>query len=73
MLPLAVQVADPFHVVKLAGTALNEVRRGCRTRPVGIAVAATIRSGESGVDSRSRPSDSPLISTNDWSACCAQA
>jgi hypothetical protein len=51
----------------------GEVRRGCRTRPVGIAVATTIRSGESGVDSRSRPSDSPSIPTNDWSACCAQA
>jgi transposase len=73
MLPLAVPVAGPFHVVKLAGTALNDVRRGCRTRPVGITVAATIRSGESGVDSQSRPSDSPSIPTNDWSACCALA
>jgi hypothetical protein len=35
MLPLAVQVADPFHVVKLAGTALDEVRRRVQNETCG--------------------------------------
>jgi transposase len=32
MLPDAVQVADPFHVIKLANTKLDECRVGSRTR-----------------------------------------
>jgi transposase len=32
MLLDAIQVADPFHVVRVANTALDECRRGCRTK-----------------------------------------
>ena len=35
MLPLAVQVADPFHVVRLASTALDECRRRAQKDLVG--------------------------------------
>lgn len=35
MLPDAVQVADPFHVVRLANTALNECRRRVQNETVG--------------------------------------
>ncbi len=35
MLPDAVQVADPFHVVKLAGTKLDEVRRRVQNETLG--------------------------------------
>jgi hypothetical protein len=35
MLPLAVQVADPFHVHKLAGTALDECRRRVQNETMG--------------------------------------
>ncbi len=35
MLPLAVQVADPFHVVRLASTALDECRRRVQNDIVG--------------------------------------
>ena len=35
MLPHAVQVADPFHVVKLANTALDEVRRRVQNETLG--------------------------------------
>jgi len=33
MLPDAIQVADPFHLIKLANSKLDECRRRCRTRP----------------------------------------
>jgi transposase len=35
MLPAAVQVADPFHVVKLAGTCVDEVRRRVQNETCG--------------------------------------
>ena len=35
MLPLAVQVADPFHVVKLAGSCVDEVRRRVQNETCG--------------------------------------
>jgi len=35
MLPKAVQVADPFHVVKLAGTCVDEVRRRVQNETFG--------------------------------------
>ena len=45
MLPDAVQVADPYHVVALANRAVDETAGGgCRTRPSAIAAASTIRS-----------------------------
>jgi transposase len=45
MLPDAVQVADPFHVVKLANQALDECHTaGCRTRPSATGAARVIRS-----------------------------
>jgi transposase len=46
MLPDAVQVADPFHVVKLANQRSMSAGAGCRTRPSGIGAASTIRSTE---------------------------
>ena len=44
MLPDATQVADPFHLVKLANTKIDEVAGGCRTRRSAIAAARPIRS-----------------------------
>ena len=44
MLPDATQVADPFHLVKLANTKLDECAAGCRTRRSAIAAARPIRS-----------------------------
>ena len=35
MLPDAVQVADPFHLVKLAGQKLDEVRRRVQNETLG--------------------------------------
>lgn len=35
MLPHAVQVADPFHVVKLANTMMDEVRRRVQNETLG--------------------------------------
>jgi hypothetical protein len=45
VVPWATQIADPFHVTKLANQRLDEVRRaGSRTRPSAIEAASTIRS-----------------------------
>ncbi len=35
MLPDVTQIADPFHVVKLAGTKLDEVRRRVQNETMG--------------------------------------
>ena len=49
MLPDAVQVADPYHVVHLANVALDEcVNAACRTRPSDTAATRTIRSTDAG-------------------------
>ena len=48
MLPGAVQVADPFHLVKLANVALDECRRRVQDEPSVIGVASTTRSTGAG-------------------------
>ena len=35
MLPDAIQIADPFHVVKLANTMMDEVRRRIQNETLG--------------------------------------
>jgi transposase len=44
MVPAATQVADPFHVIKLGNTKLDECRRRCRTTHWATAVTRPIPS-----------------------------
>lgn len=63
MLPDAAQVADPFHVVKLAYTALNECGAACRTRTPATEAANTTRSTAPGVTWRWYARGSPMPDT----------
>jgi len=47
-LPHAVQIADPSHLVKLANSVVDEVRRRVQTNSSGIVGAATTRGMELG-------------------------
>ncbi len=66
MLPDAVQVADPFHVVKLANTALDECRRRVQNETLGHRGRRDDPLGRAhDVDCRSPANASPRPSTND--------
>ena len=68
-LPHAGQVADPFHVIRLANNSIDEVRRRVRTTPWATAAARTTPSIGRGGYSFPPTNASPNAATPNSAAC----
>ena len=68
-LPDAATVMDPFHVVRLAGNALDECRRRVQLATAGTAAARPTRSTARGEPCRPEPICSPTSKEPGWRPC----
>ena len=68
-LPDAVAVMDPFHVVRLAGDALDRCRRRVQQTSTATAAATTTRSTEPGAPCTPAPTCSPTSSSSGSTHC----
>jgi transposase len=69
----AIQIADPFHVVRVANTALDDCRRRVQNETLGHRAANTTRSTGPAAGCRRHRNGSPLTAKRNFSGCSKPA